>query len=259
VKMVSLPLKSADSKSAAGERPVIDIQRNTERGATRTGWLDSRHSFSFNRYWNPSRTGIGSLVALNEDRVGPAAGFGAHPHRDMEILTWVTSGVLRHRDSLGSESLLPAGTVQAMRAGKGIVHSEWNASNENELRFFQIWLRPRTFGADPSYGELRLGEVIDGNDESIFRTIASSDGRDGSLAVDQDAIVSIVHASAGRAFSLDLDGGRLYWLQVLDGSFEVGGQRLKAGDGAGIRDPQRIISPHSVDGRALLFDMAIAP
>lgn len=236
---------------------MIDIQRSEARGRTRTGWLDSRHSFSFGRYWNPARTGFGPLLVLNEDRVMPGKGFGPHPHRDMEILTFVTAGALRHRDSLGSESLLPAGTAQAMRAGTGIVHSEWNASDHEELRFMQIWLRPRRLSAAPAYSELVFRDDDENRDSlgAEVRTVASADGRAGSLAIDQDAVVSIVSLPPGEAVGIPDESARSCWLQVLEGSLTLAGDRLDAGDGVAVGNERGIAFKAQTPARVLLFDL----
>jgi len=239
---------------------MIEIQRSDERGRTRTGWLDSRHSFSFGNYWNPARTGFGPLLVLNEDRVLPGTGFGPHPHRDMEILTFVTAGRLRHRDSLGSESTLPAGTAQAMRAGTGIVHSEWNPSEDEELRFVQIWIRPRHDAASPGYSELRFRDG-DGGGDSVrteIRTIASPDGRDDSLTIDQDAVVSVVGLPPGETFALAAAAAEFSWLQVLDGSLTLGADRFEAGDGVALRDERELVLKADTQAHAILFDLHAA-
>jgi redox-sensitive bicupin YhaK (pirin superfamily) len=236
---------------------MIEIQRSEDRGRTRTGWLDSRHSFSFGHYWNPARTGFGPLLVLNEDSVRPGTGFGPHPHRDMEILTFVVAGELRHRDSLGSESSLPAGTAQAMRAGTGIVHSEWNASDHEELQFMQIWLQARQASAAPAYSELEFRDVDADRDSTRaqLRTIASADGRAGSLTIDQDAVVSVVTLPPGETLALPDDSGRFSWLQVLEGSLALGAHRLDAGDGVAVRDESEIDLKAETHASAILLDL----
>jgi redox-sensitive bicupin YhaK (pirin superfamily) len=236
---------------------MINIQRSNERGRTRAGWLDSRHAFSFGEYWNPARTGLGPLIVLNEDLVQPGTGFGPHSHRDMEILTFVTSGVLRHRDSIGSESDLKAGTAQAMRAGTGIRHAEFNGSDTDEVSFVQIWVRPRHSGLVPAYAELPFfppsPDVQSTNVEIL--TIASPDGRDGSFRIDNDAVVSVLNIPAGKEVTLTEEATRRSWLQILEGSTAVGEQTFNAGDGASILNERGVGIGALSNTRAILLDL----
>jgi redox-sensitive bicupin YhaK (pirin superfamily) len=239
---------------------MIDIQASADRGSTRIDWLDSRHSFSFGSYRNPARTGFGPLLVLNDDRIAPGAGFGAHPHRDMEILTFVTAGRLRHRDNLGHESVLEAGTAQVMHAGTGVVHSEWNDSEDDDVRLLQIWIQPRRRGATPGYAELRLA----GDDTAgvapgaMLRPIATPDGRDGSLAIDQDAEVAVLELAAGASLARGLGADRRLWLQVIEGVITVGGRALAAGDGAGLVGESRWVVDAAEPSRLLVLELPAA-
>ena len=163
---------------------MISIRHAAERGTTRLNWLDSRHTFSFGDYYDPEQMGFRSLRVINDDRVAPAAGFGMHGHRDMEIVTYILSGSLAHRDSLGTGSVMKRGDVQRMSAGTGIRHSEFNASQDEPVHFLQIWLLPERAGLSPEYEQR---EFTDDDKRGRLRLVASHDGRDGSLAIHQDA------------------------------------------------------------------------
>ena len=197
------------------------------RGHTRLGWLDSRHSFSFGNYHDPARMGYHGLRVLNDDRVAPGQGFGAHPHRDMEILTWVLDGALAHKDSMGHESVLQAGGVQLMSAGSGVVHSEFNASDSEPVHFLQVWIEPRERGAEPRYQERLDAPPADAGG---FMPAATPGGRGGALDMGADAEVFLAWLSGGEAATLDLPAGRVAYLHVATGSLTVNGQPAVAGD-----------------------------
>jgi hypothetical protein len=191
-----------------------------DRGRTRTSWLDSRHSFSFGAWQDPARTGFGPLLVLNDDFVAPASGFATHGHRDMEILTWVVDGALVHRDDLGSQGTLRAGEVQRMSAGTGIRHSEWNASDTEDLRFLQIWIRPDHAGSAPSWQQRGLAD-LEADDALVL--VASRDGRRGSLALDADVDVLVARPAGGRAIDFEGRPGRGLWVQAVRGDLVIHG------------------------------------
>ncbi len=230
---------------------MISIRKAEDRGATRTGWLDSKHSFSFAHYYDPRQMGFGPLRVINEDRVAPGAGFPRHAHDNMEIISYVLQGALEHKDSLGTGSVINAGEVQRMSAGTGIEHSEFNHSKTEPVHFLQIWIRPEAYGIQPGYEQ----KSFDGQGGSGFTLIASRDGREGSITIHQDAALSLGRMNKGDELSRTLDKGRLGWLQVTRGSIALGGQVLKAGDGAAIMDEARIGVRAQEDAEFLLFDM----
>ncbi len=205
----------------------MQIRRAEARGHAAHGWLDSWHTFSFASYFDPRQMGFGPLRVINEDTVAPKMGFGEHPHADMEILSYVIDGSLRHRDSAGHESVLGPGGVQRISAGSGIRHSEHNASETLPVHFLQIWIEPNQQGVAPAYGE--RPEPVSG--ERGRWTIASPDGRDGSLAIHQDATVSVWRLADGDAAVWEPALGQRQWLQLVGGQLEVDGAVVSAGDG----------------------------
>src|SRR3954454_17056777 len=212
---------------------MIRIRRGVERGHFDHGWLDTYHSFSFSDYFNPAQMGFRSLRVINEDRVEPGRGFGMHPHRDMEIVTYVLSGELTHRDSLGTGSVLRAGELQRMTAGTGIRHSEVNGSATEPVHLYQIWLLPERRGLEPGY-EQRGFDVEERRGR--FRAVVSPDGRDGSLTIRQDATLHLASLDVGQEAAHALRPGRHAWVQVLRGGVTLNGQPLVAGDGAALGD-----------------------
>lgn len=232
---------------------MIQIRRAADRGRTNIGWLDSRHTISFGNYYDPRQMGFRSLRVINDDRVRPAAGFGRHPHRDMEIISWVLSGELAHEDSTGSRATLKAGHVQRMSAGTGIVHSEFNGSNTEPVHFLQIWIEPDKAGIAPRFEDLAIApeEVKD-----QLRLIASPDGRGGSSVIQQDALVSIGALSEGAEVTVPLAEGRHAWVQVATGKIDLNGQTLEAGDGAAINGETALTLRGLAKSDILLFDLA---
>lgn len=210
------------------------IRRADERGFADHGWLRSRHTFSFAGYHDPAHMGFRCLRVMNEDWVAPAAGFGAHPHREMEIVTYVLEGALRHRDSTGGDEVLRAGELQRMSAGTGVTHSEFNASDAEPVHFYQIWITPRAAGARPSYEQRAFAKDARAN---RLQTVASPDGRDGSLHIGQDAVIALADLDAGKSLALPVAAGRPAWVQVLRGSARVIGVELSAGDAIRMTGP----------------------
>ena len=232
---------------------MITIRSADSRGRTELDWLDSRHSFSFGDYHDRNWHGFRSLRVINDDRVAPRGGFGMHPHRDMEIITWVLSGALEHRDSLKNGSLIRPGEIQRMSAGTGILHSEFNPSETEPVHLLQIWLFPERKGLTPGYEQ----RVIGGDTmRNRFQPIATRDGRDGSVTIHQDASVYAAALEAGQNVSYELAGGRYGWLHVATGKVLLNGQELGAGDGAAISD-ERLLQLSGVEpAELLLFDLA---
>ncbi len=234
------------------------LHKSADRGSTRTGWLESRHGFSFAGWYDPARMGFRALRVLNEDRVAPGAGFGPHPHRDMEILTVVLAGTLEHGDSTGGRSLLRAGDVAHMRAGSGVVHSEWNASETEPLHFLQVWLRPARTGLEPDHGVLRAGFPVGGAAATETRIVASGHGDDAALRLAQDAVVHAVRVASGAPVHFYLAPGRGAWVQAVRGELVVNGARLAAGDALAIADETAVVVAGEPEGDALLFDLGPA-
>ena len=227
---------------------MIALRPAEERGHTRLSWLDSRHSFSFDRYYDPRHMGFRVLRVINEDRVDPGQGFGTHPHRDMEILTFVLEGVLEHKDSLGSGSVIRPGDVQRMTAGTGISHSEFNPSRTEPVHFLQVWILPERPGLEPSYEQRSFPAAG-------LRLVGSRDGREGSVRIHQDVLVYVARLSAGEDVVHALAPGRHAWIQMARGAAQVNGTRLGAGDGAALSE-ERSVTLRGVDGaEALVFDL----
>ena len=232
---------------------MITLRRSGERGLSRLKWLDSRHTFSFDQYYDPAHMGYRSLRVINEDRVGPGGGFPTHPHRDMEILTYVLEGALEHRDSMGNGSIIRPGEVQRMSAGTGITHSEYNASKTEPVHFLQIWLLPREQGIRPSYQQQPI--EFEG-DVPGFRLIASPDGRDGSVQIHQDAELLAARLKPGQTAAHALRPDRHAWVQVARGQVALNGQPLAAGDGAAVDQESEIRLEAPQAAEVLLFDLA---
>lgn len=229
----------------------LTIRRSHERGIANHGWLDSRHTFSFAEYYDPAHMGFRSLRVINEDRIAPGSGFPTHPHRDMEIFSYVLSGQLQHQDSMGNGRVLSAGEIQLMGAGRGVRHSEYNPSQTEPGHFLQIWIEPRTRGLDPRYTEWKPATA----GVSAKTLVISPDGRDQSAVIAQDAEVWRVLAKAGEVVSHEVKSGRGIWLQVARGTVLANGVRLEAGDAASTETPGLLELVVEQDLEALLFDL----
>ncbi|GGC01676.1 pirin family protein [Marinobacterium zhoushanense] len=228
---------------------MIKLRPAEERGQFRIDWLDSRHTFSFGHYYDPRHMGVSSLRVINDDRVVPGAGFETHPHRDMEIISYILDGSIEHRDTMGNRTRLRAGEVQVMSAGTGIMHSEFNPEPETHLHFLQIWIRPEQPGLQPSYAQK------DFSDAKGVTLIVSPDGANGSLKLHQDARIYQLRLS-GERIELPLQTTRLHYLQVARGALALNGRVLQEGDGVIIEKESLldIAADNSVE--ALLFDLA---
>ncbi len=231
---------------------MIQVRAAAERGRTRLGWLDGRHSFSFNRYYDPKHMGFRTLRVINDDLIAPAGGFGTHPHEDMEILTWILEGSLAHKDSTGSTGTISPGEAQRMSAGTGIFHSEFNASQTEPVRLLQIWLLPEEEALKPEYEQKQFPLE---ERKNRLRVIASRDGRDGSTTMHQDATIYNAVLDAGAKVEHAVEEGRGVWIQVATGSVLVNGVQLGEGDGAAIEDETQLSIEATTPGELLLFDL----
>jgi redox-sensitive bicupin YhaK (pirin superfamily) len=232
---------------------MIRLRKAAERGASRLDWLDSRHSFSFAEYYDPQQMGYRALRVINEDRIAPGAGFPPHPHRDMEIITYVLAGAVEHRDSLGNGSVIRPGEIQRMSAGTGIVHSEFNASASEPLHLLQIWILPGARGLKPGYEQRAFDRTRAGG---RFAALAGPGGSGAPVTIHQDATLSVAMLEAGQSASYRLTGERHAWLQIARGAVTLDGQRLSAGDGAAASGIQELAIAAEEPAEALLFDLA---
>lgn len=229
---------------------MVQIRPSEERGHNQIGWLDTHFTFSFADYFDPAHTQFRTLRVLNEDVVAPGQGFGMHPHRDMEILTWVLEGALQHRDSMGNSGLIRPGELQHMSAGTGLMHSEFNASATDPVRLLQIWILPERKGIKPGYEQLAFA---DADLRNKFGHVA---GPKAPLTIHQDADVHIARLDKGAEATHDVARGRHAWVQVAKGSVRVNGKELKRGDGAAVSNETKVRVEAVEPSEVLLFDLA---
>ena len=231
---------------------MITIRPRNERGTANFGWLDSRHTFSFGNYFDPNHMGFSTLRVINEDKVIPAKGFGTHGHRDMEIISYVLSGALAHKDSMGNGSTIYPGDVQRMSAGTGVAHSEFNASATEPVHFLQIWIIPDRTGLTPSYEEKNFPVAT----RRGLTLIGSPDGRDGSVTIHQDVNLYVGNLNSGDRLTYNIEENKAVWIQVVKGSVTLNGKTVEAGDGAAIIDESEIALAGQIDdSEFLLFDL----
>ncbi len=228
------------------------VRHSDERGAANFGWLDSRHTFSFGHYNDQRFMGFGPLRVINEDHVKPSRGFDTHGHRDMEIISYVISGALRHEDSLGNGSIIRPGDVQRMTAGSGVRHSEYNASDTEDAHFLQIWIEPEALNLSPGYEQRSFSAAEKTNQ---LRLVVSRDGRDGSVSIHRDAELYAGLLTPGGTLNHAFAAGRLGWLQVVRGALTANGKTLQAGDGMSLRDIPTLVLQATKETEVLLFDM----
>lgn len=231
---------------------MITVRGANERGRTAIDWLDSRHTFSFGDYYDPSQMGFGPLRVINDDRVLPGAGFPMHFHRDMEIITYVLVGALQHRDSLGTGSVIQPGDVQRMTAGTGIRHSEFNPSDMEKAHLLQIWILPNKKGLPPSYEQRSFP---DEGKRGKLKVIAAADGREGAITLHQDVNLFVAILDSGEQVTHRLSPGRNVWLQVAQGKVTLNGHPLAAGDGAAVTNEQTVSVKGEERAHVLLFDL----
>jgi redox-sensitive bicupin YhaK (pirin superfamily) len=234
------------------ESNVIDIIKSEDRGGADHGWLKSKHTFSFADYHNPSMMGFAKLRVVNEDWIEPGTGFGTHPHRDMEIVTYMIDGALEHKDSMGNGSVIRPGELQRMTAGTGVLHSEYNHSEEEKAHLLQIWILPERNGLEPGY-EQKLFPSEEKRNQ--WRLVGSRDGREGSLTIHQDVNLWSTELEEGNELEYAFDGQRRGFLQVVRGAVEVEGNELVAGDAVATQDHPALRVRANNDAELLLFDM----
>ena len=232
---------------------MIRIRRANDRGHLDHGWLNTYHTFSFSEYQDPEHMRFRALRVMNEDTVQAGQGFGTHPHRDMEIVTYVLEGALEHKDSMGNGSVLRPGEFQRMSAGSGITHSEFNPSETEPVHLYQIWLFPQSKGIEPSYEQKAFAPAERLNQ---LRVAASPDGQNGSLLIHQDALIHLASLENGKSVSHKLSPTRHAWLQVLRGSVELNGQPLQVSDGAAVSDLEKLEITATDQAEIMLFDLA---
>ncbi len=227
------------------------IRRANERGHAEHGWLDTYHTFSFANYYDPEWMGFRSLRVINDDIVMPGMGFGTHPHRDMEIITYVLSGALEHKDSMGNGRVIRPGEVQYMAAGTGITHSEFNPSSEEAVHLLQIWIVPERKGLKPRYAEKSLGAAPKGQ----LNLVVSKAGRDGSLPINQDADLYVARLEPGNEVSHALKSNRHAWVHIAEGEVKLNGDTLKAGDAVALSNETAVKLVAAKPSQVLLFDL----
>ncbi|AUY23746.1 MAG: pirin family protein [Mixta calida] len=228
---------------------MIYVRKAEERGHANHGWLDSWHTFSFANYYDANFMGFSALRVINEDIIDAGQGFGTHPHKDMEILTYVLSGTVEHQDSMGNKEQIPAGEFQIMSAGTGVRHSEYNASSSDPLHLYQIWIIPESTGIEPRYEQRRFADV------QGRQLILSPDARDGSLKVYQDMTLSRWVLKAGESDNVTLDAARRIWIQVVKGDVQVNDQPVITSDALAIWEESALTLKAGSDAEILLFDL----
>ncbi len=231
---------------------TLDIRKAEERGAANHGWLDTRHTFSFANYYDPDEVGFSDLLVINDDRVQPMRGFGTHPHQDMEIFSYVLDGELAHKDSMGERMVCRPGDIQMMSAGTGILHSEFNNSEKEMLRFLQIWIVPNKYGVTPRYQQRNFPVE---EKRGKFKLVISPDEQDGALPVYQDIKVYAGLIDADEKAELNLGPNRYAYVHVARGKVSLNGEELKEGDGARVRNEEKLVFDKGTGSEVLVFDM----
>jgi quercetin 2,3-dioxygenase len=234
---------------------MLTVRKSKERGHADHGWLDSHHTFSFASYHDPEHMGYRSLRVINEDRVAEGRGFGAHAHRDMEILSYVLKGKLAHKDSMGHVEVLGPNEIQKMSAGSGVVHSEFNGSETEPVHFLQIWIEPKSRGTTPSYEQLKFESAEKLN---RFKLLASPEKVAGAATINQDATVSVAELTPGKQLTYPLGSKRHAWLHVIDGNVTVNGKPLHTGDAVAANNEAALdlVAQGTGNSEVLLFDLA---
>ena len=232
---------------------MLNIRRSQDRGYADHGWLKSFHSFSFADYYDPQHMGWGNLRVINEDRIAPGTGFGTHGHRDMEIISYVLSGELAHKDSMGNGRAIPPGDVQRMSAGRGVMHSEYNHAPQDTTHFFQIWIQPNVRGIPPGYEQKTFAAP---EKRGALRLVASPDGAQGSVTIHADARLYAGLFDGSEAATLALDPARKAYVHLVRGALEVNGQALGGGDAALLAGEEKVELKGGRDAEVLVFDLA---
>ncbi|HEX3967024.1 MAG TPA: pirin family protein [Edaphobacter sp.] len=233
---------------------MLTVRKSNERGHANHGWLDTHHTFSFANYYDPEHMGYRSLRVINEDHIAEGRGFGSHPHRDMEILTYVRAGKLAHKDSMGHVEVLGPNEIQKMSAGSGVVHSEFNGSEKEPVHLFQIWIEPKSSGTAPSYEQLKFEpeEKLD-----RFKLLAAQEKIPGAATINQDVTVSVAELTPGKQLSYPLGSKRHAWLHVIDGDVTVNGTTLHSGDAVAAEQEEKldVVGQGRANSEVLLFDL----
>jgi redox-sensitive bicupin YhaK (pirin superfamily) len=229
------------------------LRKSQDRGGADHGWLKAKHSFSFASYYDPKHMGFRSLRVINEDRIAGGRGFGAHPHSDMEIITFIVKGALEHRDSMGNKAVIRPGEIQHMSAGTGVVHSEYNPNPDEETHLLQIWIETAEEGATPGYGQKSFEAQLS---EKNLVLVVSQDGRDGSIPIRQDADIRLGRFKTGDSVELPVRAGRGVWVQLVSGELSVNGHTLKAGDGLALEQVPGVAILAKSPAEFLMFDLA---
>ena len=232
---------------------MLDIIRSESRGGADHGWLQAKHTFSFADYHDPARVRFGKLRVINEDRIAPGQGFGTHPHNDMEIITYVISGAIEHKDSMGNGTVIPAGDVQRMTAGTGVLHSEFNHSQDEELHLLQIWIFPEENGLEPGYEQTQFPREAKLNRLCL---IGSRDGREDSVTIHQDVDLYASLLESGKQVTLDGVADRRVFIQVVSGELRINGELVGAGDGMQIRQEDSVNITALSESEFLLFNLS---
>lgn len=240
------------ASTPSNREPVIEVRLAADRGEAEHGWLSSRHTFSFAHYDDPKQRGFSDLLVINDDTVAPGAGFGMHPHRDMEIFSYVLEGVLEHKDTMGNGSQIHPGDVQMISAGRGIAHSEFNGSKREQVKFLQIWILPSERGTPPGYQQTHFTAE---EKRGRLRPIVTPDGVEGSIRIRQDARVHAGLFDGNEAAILPLHGNRHAYVHVARGEVTVNGVRLGAGDGLKLRGADAVSLSEGRDAEVLVFDL----
>jgi redox-sensitive bicupin YhaK (pirin superfamily) len=230
---------------------MMKIRKANERGHAQHGWLDTYHTFSFANYYDPQWMGFRSLRVINDDLVMPGMGFGTHPHRDMEIVTYILSGALAHKDSMGNGRIIRTGEIQYMAAGTGIEHSEFNPSKDEAVHLLQIWIQPDRKGVTPRYAEKSFADAPAGR----LNLVTSKTGREGSIAINQDADLWLVKLNHDTTVAHELEKGRHAWIHVAEGEISLAGNTLTGGDAAAVNDGATVEITASKPSQVLLFDL----
>lgn len=253
--MTALPasLQSQPQSKMSNSLPNITVRKSAERGHANHGWLNSKHTFSFAGYHDPAHMGFRSLRVINQDQVAPGGGFPTHPHRDMEIFSYVLEGALKHQDSMGNGRSLEPGQIQLMSAGSGVTHSEFNPSDSDPLHFLQIWILPEARGLEPTYTEWHPNSDSENTSKVL---VISPDGRDQSAKIRQDAAVYRLRLDGGEEVSHELIAERGLWLQVINGPVSINDIDLESGDAASSEDAGKFTMKAGEEPvEALLFDL----
>lgn len=233
---------------------MITLRKSEDRGTTQLDWLDSKHTFSFGDYYDPNHMGFGVLRVINEDRIKSAAGFGTHPHDNMEILTYVLEGALKHKDTLGTGSIIMTGDVQRMSAGTGIAHSEYNPREDHQVHLLQIWIRPESRGLQPSYEQKNFTAIRKPGNLTL---VASRNGDKDSLTIHQDVSLYVLDLAPEQSFTYVLEEDRMAWLQIARGGLLLNGQHLKQGDGLAISHEKVLELQGKGTAEILIFNLPL--